>query len=156
MTTSTTKTCVAVLACVAALAWVWLGAWAQAQPSIGTASDFSTSDYFDPPHESQVRSLITGAEAQPQPGGRYLVKKLKIETFRETGEREIVVEAPECLYDSSKRLASSPGHLQVHTGDGRYFVEGEGFLWRQSESHLTISNRVRTVIHDLPKTKSKP
>jgi hypothetical protein len=36
--------------------------------------------------------------------------------------------------------------LQVQTGDGKIRVEGEGFLWRQSDSFLTISNRVSTVL----------
>ena len=140
------------------LACVWLAVRAQAQPSIGTATDFSTAEYFDPPHENQVKLLITGAEAQLQSGGRYLVRKLKLETFRETGQREITVEAPECLFDSTRRLASSSGHLQVETGDGRFRVEGEGFLCdlRSDQPNLTISNRVRTVIRKLPPTQSKP
>jgi len=34
----------------------------------------------------------------------------------------------------------------MKTADGQFFTEGEGFLWRQNESILTISNRVHTVI----------
>ena len=46
----------------------------------------------------------------------------------------------------SNGTASSAGHLQVQTGDGKIRVEGDGFLWRQNDSFLTISNRVSTVI----------
>jgi lipopolysaccharide export system protein LptA len=56
------------------------------------------------------------------------------------------MEAPQCVYDSAQRQASSPGQLQVQTGDGRLSVEGEGFLWTQSDSHLIISNQVRALI----------
>jgi lipopolysaccharide export system protein LptA len=140
------KTSVAFLTCGAALAGVWLGARAQAQPSLGTAENFTTSEYFDAPNEKQIKSLITGAEAQPQPGGRYLLKQLKLETFRVTGEGEIVIEAPECLYDSVARTAGSGGRLQIQSGDGRFSVAGEGFLWQEREGRLTISNRVRSVI----------
>ncbi|MCU0784141.1 MAG: hypothetical protein MUF81_08890 [Verrucomicrobia bacterium] len=140
------KTSVAFLACAAALAGVWFGAGAQAQPSIGTAEDFTTSEYFDAPNEKQIKSLITGAEAQPQPGGRYLLKQLKLETFRATGEREIVIEAPACLYESVARTAGSAGRLQIQSGDGRFSVAGEGFLWQEREGRLTISNQVRAVI----------
>ena len=42
--------------------------------------------------------------------------------------------------------ASSAGRLQVQYRDGKIRVEGEGFLWRQSDSFLTISNHVSTVI----------
>lgn len=64
--------------------------------------------------------------------------------------------APECIYDTFKSAANSPGHLQVWTGDGRFRVEGDGFLWRQSESFLTISNNVRTVIEYEAKMNTKP
>jgi hypothetical protein len=151
--------CVMWLALAGASAWAWFGATAQAQTSsIGIASDFSTSEYFDPPHENQAKLIITGAEAQMQSGGRYLIRKLKLETFRENGQRELTVEAPECLYDSGQRLASSGGHLQVETGDGRFRVEGDGFLCvlKPDQSSLTISNRVRTIIRESPPTKSKP
>lgn len=135
---------------------VWLGARARAQsPAIGPIKDFTSSDYGGP-NQDKLKFTITGAEAQAQSFDRYLVKHAKLEVFRETGEREFIVEVPECLYDKSKGTASSPGRLQVQTGDGRFLVEGEGFLWNQSASHLTISNRVRTVIRELPQTKSKP
>lgn len=121
---------------------------AHAQPSVGTVKGFSAvGGYFDPPHETQMKSLITGAEAEMLSGGRIRVKKkLKIEVFRVNGEREIVVEAPECLYDSSEHTADSPGRLQVQSGDGRFSVTGEGFRWQQDEGRLTISNQVRSVI----------
>jgi hypothetical protein len=45
-------------------------------------------------------------------------------------------------------MANSPGHLQLQAGDGKFHVEGEGFLWRQNDSFLTISNNVRTVIEN--------
>lgn len=140
------KTSVAFLTCAAALAGVWFGARVQAQPSLGTAENFTTSEYFDAPNEKQIKSLITGAEAQPQSGGRYLLKQLKIETFRVTGEREIVIEAPACVYDSVARTAGSAGRLQIQSGDGRFSVAGEGFLWQEREGRLTISNQVRSVI----------
>src|ERR1041385_3820381 len=110
-------------------------------PAIGTVKDFTTSEYFDAPNQDKVRFTIKGAEAQAQSGGRFLVKQTKLEVFRETGEREIIVETPECLYDSTQRTAISPSRLHVQTGDGRFSVEGEGFLWNQAASHLTISNR---------------
>jgi hypothetical protein len=158
MKKSTVKWCVALLALACAVAWGWFVSPVLAQTSsVGTASDFKTSEYFDPPHENQVKLLVTGAEAQMQSGGRYLIRNLKLETFRENGQRELTVEAPECLFDSARRVASSAGHLQVEAGDGRFRVEGDGFLCnlQSDKSSLTISNRVRTLIRELPSTKSK-
>ncbi|HEU0038736.1 MAG TPA: hypothetical protein VFR76_05640, partial [Verrucomicrobiae bacterium] len=112
--------------------------------SLGTASRFTTSEYFDPPHQSQVKYRLSGAEARPEGDGKLRITQMKLETFREDGALQIVVETPDCIYESARRVARSPGRLQVQTGDGRFFVEGEGFLYRAGESFLTISNQVRS------------
>src|SRR2546425_388513 len=79
------------------------GARAQAPAAgISTVKDFKSSDYFDEPNQDKIRFTITGAEAQQQSGGRFAVKQARLEIFRLTGEREIIVETPECLYDSTK------------------------------------------------------
>lgn len=124
--------------------------------ALGSVSDFTTSEYFDKPFEDNVRTTISGAEAQPQAGGKFRLKQLKLERFHETGECWMIVQSPECLYDSKQRTASSPGPLTVQTGDGRFSVEGVGFLWRETNSSLTISNRVRTVISGVTPTNTKP
>lgn len=152
----TTKTCAGALVCAVALVVAWQCGRTSAQSSaLVMQGNFTTTEHYPPPNQSQVKSVFSGAEALPQAGGYYLVKQLKLETFRETGECEIIVEAPQCLYDSKKRLASSPGGLQVRTGDGRFMIEGEGFLWQQTESHLTISNCVHTVIRHATLTQGK-
>ena len=135
--------------------------YAQVQPaSPGTASRFSTSEYFDPPHQSQMKYQLTGAEARQEGSGSLRITQMKLQTFREDGTRDIVVEAPECIYESAKREASSAGPLQVQRGDGRFFVEGEGFLWQESESMLTISNKVRSLLQRVatnsPAAQAKP
>jgi lipopolysaccharide export system protein LptA len=35
----------------------------------------------------------------------------------------------------------------VETADGGFSIEGEGFLWRQTNSTLLVSNRVHTILH---------
>jgi len=101
---------------------------------------------YGPPHESQPRSLLEGATAQALDNRRQLLTGVTLQTFRETGERELLIKAPQCVYDHAARAASSPGPLSVQTGDGKFLIEGEGFLWRQTNSGLIISNKVRTVI----------
>jgi hypothetical protein len=122
-----------------------MSSFAQQLP-VGHATDFTSEAYFEAPNELQVKLRLSGAEAQPLPGGLLDVKQLKIETFSAGGKTEAVVQAPQCTYAPLDGVASSAGHLQLQTGDGRFRVEGDGFLWRQNESSLTISNRVRTVI----------
>ncbi len=107
---------------------------------------FKFAEYFDPPHETQMKSLLEGAKAQPQPGGRILIAGVKRQTFRENGEPEMAVEAPECVYDSGQRSVSSPGPLRLRTADGKFYLEGEGFLWQHTNSSLFVSNRVHTIV----------
>ena len=134
---------------------VALGVRAQ-QNSVQHANNFTTTEYYEPPHQQQIKSILSGAEALPQPGGLLIIKQLKLEMFNLDGKLEWVVNAPECVYDTFKGVANSPGHLQVRTGDGKFRVEGEGFLWRQSDSFLTISNNVRTVVENEAKMNTKP
>lgn len=114
----------------------------------GHANDFTTTEYFDAPHQQQVKSRLSGTEAQPQPGGLLDIKQFKIETFGVDGKPEIIASAPDCTYDTFNGTANSPGHLQVRTGDGKFRVDGDGFLWRQNDSFLTISNSVHSVVDD--------
>ena len=126
-----------------------LSAWAQ--PSNRQhASNFSSVEYFEPPYENQVKTRLSGGEAQPLAGGLLLVRQLKLENFSESGKLDSVVEAPECLYDRLNLTASSSGHIQLRTGDGKFRVDGDGFLFNQTNSFLTISNNVRTVIENAP------
>jgi hypothetical protein len=145
----------AVLAVSAFMALIFFAVAVRAQQNGAShASDFSSVAYFEAPHERQMKSRLSGAEAQPLSGGLLAIKQLKLETFNTNGSPAMVVEAPECVYDTLKGEASSPGHLQLRTGDGVFRVAGDGFLWRQNDSSLTISNQVRTVIENASEKKS--
>lgn len=105
------------------------------------------AEYFDPPNETKIKSMLECAKAVPQPGNRvFLITQARLQSFRVTGEGELVVEAPECLYDADSRAISSSGPLQVRTADGQFYLEGEGFLWQQTNATLLVSNKVHTVV----------
>jgi hypothetical protein len=124
------------------------------QNGVRHASDFTSVEYFEPPHQQQMKSRLSGVEAQPLAGGLLLIKQFKLETFTVDGKPELIVEAPSCTYDTSHATASSPGPLQVRTGDGKFRVAGDGFLWRQTNSFLTISNNVHSVIEMAPEKQN--
>jgi hypothetical protein len=137
---------------------VWLaaaGSAVRAQQS-GRATDFTTTEYYEAPHQRQVKIILSGAEALPQLGGRLIIKQLKLQTFALDGKLEMVVTAPDCIYDTLGGTARSAGPLQLQTGDGKFRVEGEGFLWRQTNNSLTISNQVRTRIDGGARIINKP
>jgi hypothetical protein len=147
---------VALLAVGAGL-WFAFAPGVRAQKNgIQQANNFVSTEYYGPTNQQQVKSILSGAEALPQPGGLLLIKQLKLEMFNPAGKLEWVVNAPECVYDMLKGVANSPGHLEVRSGDGKFRVEGEGFLWRQSDSFLTISNHVRTVVENGAIMNTKP
>src|SRR5208283_5750439 len=126
------------------------------QNGLQHASDFTSVEYYGPTNQQQIKSILSGAEALPQPGGLLIIKQLKLEMFYPDGKLEWVVNAPECLYDTMSGTASSAGPLHLQTGDGKIRVEGEGFLWRQTNSWLTISNNQRTVIENGAIMNTKP
>jgi hypothetical protein len=128
----------AVLFCLARL-------HAQSLPAGADASDFSSVEYFDAPHQQQVKSEISGAEAEPIEGGLLRIKQVKLERFGVDGKSQFVVNAPECVFNPMNGDAYSPGEVHMKTGDEELRMDGQGFLWRQSESFLIISNHVQTI-----------
>src|SRR6516225_10782118 len=55
-------------------------------------------EYFDPPHELQVKSFLEGAEAEPQSDGLILIRDAKLQTFHENGSNEMTVVTPLCTF----------------------------------------------------------
>lgn len=133
---------------------------AQPQASQGGASPFNVVEYFLAPHHTQMKLQVTGSEARFEADKKVRLTQMKLQTFREDGQRDIVIEAPDCLYDPTRRVASSPGRLKVQTGDESFSVEGQGFLWRQEDSNLVISNDVRSLVQrtvpGTPVTETQP
>jgi hypothetical protein len=124
-----------------------VGGRAQEVPVGGNATDFSSVEYYKAPHQQQIKSLMSGAEAEPLEGGLLRIRQLKLEEFDENGKLQYTVTAPECVYDPTKGVANSTGELHMQTGDEQVQLDGKGFLWRQTDSLLTISNQVQTVIN---------
>ena len=120
-------------------------------------SNYAVPENFGPPHETQVKSLLEGDEAELQTSShQVLIRGLKLQTFNETGTTQMVVRAPHCFYDYVQKSVASDGHLEVRSGDGRFFFEGDGFLLQQTNSTLTISNRVHTLISNSRPAAPKP
>src|ERR1039458_9384946 len=118
----------------------------QAQPLLKVRG-FKVPEYYPPPDDTQMKSMLEGAQADGQPDGRYLITEAKWRTFGLTGEGELNAKAPQCFYDQRKRTVSSAGPLHMETVDGKFSIDGEGFLYRQTNSTLLVSNRVHTILH---------
>jgi len=114
------------------------------------AKVFKSVEYFPPPHAQQVKSRVSGATAQQLSGNQFLITELTLEMYDENGDLQFVITAPQCFFDPFHGEANSPGELHVHTGDNTMRVDGKGFLWRRSDSSITISNNVQTVFEKFP------
>lgn len=145
--------------------WRWLAAFAclvaavalaQTPSLFGRVNDFKVPEFYPAPNQKQLKSRVHGAVAEPNPDGTIKITKLRVETFKEDGTLEGLVQAPECIYNMKTREASSVGRIEAQTGDGRMRIEGEGFLLTVTNKSLTISNNVRTVIEDLGNKPLKP
>ncbi len=133
---------IGLLVCLAMLAGLVRG------QKLGSGKGIKFADYYEPPHETQMKWLVEGATATPRAGGRsFDITRAKVQNFRVTGEGEMIVEAPQCLYDADQRSVSSPGLLHLRTADGTFSLEGEGFAWLQRSSRLFVSNNVHTIVH---------
>lgn len=110
---------------------------------------------YNPPNEAQVKTLLQGAKARPH-AGQFRITAARVTTFRTNGAPELFVETENCVYDYEEKTVSSAALLQIQTADKRFLLEGEGFLLRQTNSILSISNRVHTVVRNAPGNAPKP
>lgn len=101
-------------------------------------------EYFEPPHELQIKSFLEGAQADPGADGVIIIQDAKLQTYREDGGKEMTVKAPQCAFDSRQYTVSSAGPFQMQTSN--VTVQGVGFFWKQTNSELLISNQQVTTV----------
>lgn len=106
-------------------------------------------EYFGPPHEIQVKTMLSGARARLEPGGMIFMTDAKLEMFDEKGTLQAVAVTPECVFDTNTRFLCSTGHVKVVRLELQDSTEGDGFSWQQTNSLMILSNNVLTVAHNL-------
>lgn len=118
----------------------------------GAAGDGSARGIRIPLYENdskQPTSVMLGRTATPVAGGKYNVTDMRVEnyTHSSTGTAtNFVIEAPQCLLDPARKVASSPGRIVVSRTDGSFMTTGIGFEFRQLDSVLNITNQVTTLL----------
>lgn len=111
-------------------------------------------EFYPPPNQTQAKTLVEGAVGEMLPDKRFQVSEARLQTFLKDGTRELLVQTPLCFFDPAARVLDSPGLIEAQTGDNKFSMSGEGFLWRQTNSSLTISNRVHTIVHTAGLTRA--
>jgi hypothetical protein len=124
---------------------VWIAVAADQKKPGSTVTGFQAPlEYYDPPHELQMKSFLEGSKAIPGEDGVIIIEDAKLQTYREDGGKEMLVKAPQCTFDSRQRTVSSAGPFQLQTTN--VIVEGVGFYWQQTNSYLRISNQQQTTV----------
>ncbi len=107
---------------------------------------FSSEQYFEPPNEQKLKLRFSGASVDPLPDGLQEISQARIEMFNTNGLPRAIAETPKCEFSLFEGVGSSSGALKLKSADGKFYLEGDGFLWRQKEMSLVISNHVHTVL----------
>jgi lipopolysaccharide export system protein LptA len=124
----------------------------QSRPGGIAAVGTTITRYYPAPPFKQMDVKLIGAEIAPVPDQPNRLRAVRPEfwAYETTGAVLLNLRTPECFWDESDpraRTLDSPQQLEVTTGDGRFHIQGRGFLWQHQERWLTISNDVRAVLH---------
>ncbi|MBM3834392.1 MAG: hypothetical protein FJ403_14205 [Verrucomicrobia bacterium] len=104
-------------------------------------------DFTAPANDDQGkrRSILKGRSGKRLANGQLEIQGMTVETFRDQS-KDMIIEAPQCIFDPKTKIAFSSGELVVRTVDERFSIQGQGFRWQQDDSRLVISNEVQTVL----------
>lgn len=97
----------------------------------------------------RLRSLLMGDSMIAKGPGLMLVRGVRLETYAYDGDQrmvDLIVEAPECLFNLRTRVVSSAGPMKATRADGGLRLVGVGFEWKQQVSRLVVHNNVRTIL----------
>ncbi|MBI4325996.1 MAG: hypothetical protein HY674_12115, partial [Chloroflexi bacterium] len=114
-------------------------------------------DFKAPATDPQGRkSILRGQDARQVAKGVFEVTKPRLEMYRSDEQLDMIIEAPQCLFESQSKIASSTQKISVRTADEKFSIQGEGFQWNPADSHLLISNQVHAVIRKAILTSPPP
>ena len=106
---------------------------------------------------SEGQSTLSGKTAVMITKELWQISGLKIVSTVPGSKNSFIIQATNCLYNTSTRVAQSPDELKVVSQDGKFDISGRGFLYDQEKGLLTISNEVLTTVQrPLPAGKTNP
>jgi lipopolysaccharide export system protein LptA len=135
-------------AALLAVAWLVPGTYRLVQAQVSVTG--RSKNFVAPVTDAQGRkTVLRGQDVNPVGTGQLAITKMQAETYRGQ-EKDMIVEAPKCLYNTKANVATSPGALSIHTADGGFSLQGESFRWELGDSRLTsklvLSNQVHALV----------
>ena len=104
-----------------------------------------------------VTTILRGKEVN---GSKITQLSIQLNKEGESSIPEFFIESPECEIPQISQGpydASSSKAIQLRSADGGFIIEGEGWMWSQSQALLVISNNVTTTIRkDLVGSRKNP
>lgn len=114
----------------------------------GLAAGQALKGFRYPEYDEQglLKYEVVGDEAQIAPDGLIAIKNLKL-TFYEGGKLVMEMTTPHCLFDRTRRAASSTADVWVARREIE--VTGRGFEWEGQEGRMNIQSNARVVLKAL-------
>ncbi len=131
----------------------WLG-WSEEPVGIQSGSGVVEGWTFTLREQGALKARFSGALARPVHSSEFDVEQLHVETFRADGEPDVVARAPQCrvIFTNDSFVVRSTGPLHLVQVDGRFEVDGRGFVWDHAAQNLVVTNRGQTRLRvDLPR-----
>src|SRR5689334_11010207 len=80
------------------------------------AKGFKIADSYDPPYETQTKSLVVGEKALLLPNGNALLSEgVTLRTFSETNTPQLIVRADNCFFNKTNHSVNSAGPIHMQT-----------------------------------------
>ena len=112
--------------------------------SPGSSKGVTTIPEYDGVDPNKVRAVIRIRGATAKLTGQVPVEEFHREVYSLDGRTNLLISATNCVFDMRNHAAFSSDRVRVVSGDGRLLIEGLGFIWRQTNNTLVISNQVHT------------
>src|SRR5262249_31295073 len=123
-------------------------------PSIRANAQLKLNDFmFTVPFEqtnatvrsSRPKSLLVAGEAQVLSNDLYSAKIVLIENYQLDGKTNVIIRAPECVFNADDTIAYSTNRLELDSPSGLH-IDGIGFISYLTNFDVVISNNVRTFV----------
>jgi len=119
---------------------------------VATGGRLKFPDYYESQNAGSIqtnrlRGLLMAAQGHHLSNDVSLLTQIKLEHYQQDGRTNLVAQAAECVFEAKSRVASSTGRVEIVGMNGAVVVQGQsGFQVRMTNSTMTVSNHVRTVI----------
>jgi len=141
------------IGCVALLAFL-AGVRAPAKESPLATGTMEVSGFRVPDYDEtgRLRAQLFGGHAKFLDDDRVEITDLKIELYKD-GELSMTLYAPQCIFDTTKKTATSDGEVLAESESMTTF--GRGFFWSAGAQRFEIFHEAKVLVKPAARTQAK-